>query len=42
VCREHQLKDTVLSRWKREFIERSPQVFEGGCLTSEFVGEQVV
>ena len=30
VCREHQLKDTVLSRWKREFIERSAQVFEGG------------
>lgn len=30
VCREHQLKDTVLSRWKREFIERSSQVFEGG------------
>ena len=30
VCREHQLKDTVLSRWKREFVERSPQVFEGG------------
>jgi transposase-like protein len=30
VCREHQLKDTVLSRWKREFVERSPKVFEGG------------
>ena len=30
VCREQQLKDTVLSRWKRAFIERSPQVFEGG------------
>jgi transposase-like protein len=30
VCREHQLKDTVLSRWKREFVERSPRVFEGG------------
>ena len=30
VCREHQLKDTVVSRWKREFVERSPQVFEGG------------
>ena len=30
VCREHQLKDTVLSRWKREFVERSAKVFEGG------------
>lgn len=30
VCREQQLKDTVLSRWKRELIERSPHVFEGG------------
>ena len=27
VCREHQIKDTVLSRWKQEFIERAPQLF---------------
>jgi transposase len=30
VCREHQIKDTVLSRWKQEFIERAPQLFERG------------
>ena len=30
VCREHQIKDSVLSRWKQEFIERAPQLFERG------------
>ncbi len=25
--REYQIKDTVLSRWKQEFLERAPQVF---------------
>ena len=28
--REHGIKDTILSRWKQEFVERSPQVFERG------------
>jgi transposase len=27
VCREHQIKDSVLSRWKQEFIERAPHLF---------------
>jgi transposase len=27
--REYGIKDSVLSRWKQEFIERSPQLFEG-------------
>ena len=26
--REYGIKDTVLSRWKQELVERSPQVFE--------------
>ena len=26
--REYEIKDTVLSRWKREFLERAPRVFE--------------
>jgi len=26
--REYGIKDSVLSRWKQEFIERSPVVFE--------------
>lgn len=26
--REYEIKDTVLSRWKLEFLERAPQVFE--------------
>jgi transposase-like protein len=26
--REYQIKDSVLSRWKQEFLERAPQLFE--------------
>ncbi|MEA3326586.1 MAG: transposase, partial [Chloroflexota bacterium] len=26
--REYEIKDSVLSRWKQEFIERSPMLFE--------------
>ena len=26
--REYGIKDTVLSRWKQEFLERAPQMFE--------------
>ena len=28
--REYKIKDSVLSRWKQEFIERSPMLFEQG------------
>jgi len=35
VCREHQIKDSVLSRWKQEFIERAPQLFERGKAQSQ-------
>lgn len=28
--REHGIRASVVSRWKQEFIERSPQVFENG------------
>lgn len=34
-CREHGLKDPVLARWKREFVERAPQVFERGQVRSQ-------
>ena len=26
--REYKIKDSVISRWRQEFIERAPQVFE--------------
>jgi transposase-like protein len=26
--REYDIKDSVLSRWKQEFLERAPQLFE--------------
>ena len=28
MSREYGIKDNVLSRWKQEFIERSPQLFQ--------------
>ena len=31
VSREYGIKDSVLSRWKQEFIERSPLLFENGA-----------
>src|SRR4030066_2308406 len=30
--REYGIKDSVLSRWKQEFIERSPMLFEQGSV----------
>jgi len=27
ICREHQVKPQVLSRWKVEFLERAPEIF---------------
>ena len=33
--REYGIKDSVLSRWKQEFIERSPQLFEQGTVRDD-------
>jgi transposase-like protein len=33
--REYGIKDSVLSRWKQEFIERSPQLFEQRAVSDE-------
>jgi transposase len=30
ICRQHQIKDSLLYRWKQEFLERAPQVFAKG------------
>jgi transposase len=27
VCREHQICDSVLSRWRKQFLEQGPQIF---------------
>jgi transposase len=35
VSREYGIKDSVLSRWKQEFIERSPQMFEQGTASDD-------
>jgi transposase len=35
LCREHQLNPQVLSRWKTEFVERAPLVFEQDQLHSQ-------
>ena len=28
LCREHHLKDSVVARWRQEFLERAPTLFE--------------
>lgn len=33
--REYEIKDSVLSRWKQEFIERSPSLFESGAVQDD-------
>ena len=35
VSREYGIKDSVLSRWKQEFIERSPMLFEQGTASDD-------
>src|SRR4029453_6738209 len=34
ICREHNLKDQVVRRWKTEFLERAETIF-GGDATSQ-------
>jgi transposase len=38
--REYGIKDTVLSRWKQEFLERAPQVFGSPSQTDD-QGEKI-
>jgi len=33
--REYGIKDSVLSRWKQEFIERSPLLFQQGSISDD-------
>jgi transposase-like protein len=35
LSREHGIKDSVISRWKQEFIERSPALFENGSTEND-------
>ena len=39
--REYGIKDSVLSRWKQEFIERSPTLFEQGAVQQDHREEQI-
>lgn len=42
VCRAHELKESVLSHWKREFIEHAPELFDkdkGHSEATERIGE---
>jgi transposase-like protein len=39
--REYGIKDSVLSRWKQEFIERSPMLFEQGGVQQDDREERI-
>ena len=41
LSREHGIKDSVISRWKQEFIERSPSVFESGSAEKDEQAQHV-
>ena len=30
ICREHNLSESSLSRWRNQFVERAPKIFENG------------
>ena len=30
VCREHNLSESSLSRWRNQFVERAPKIFDNG------------
>jgi transposase-like protein len=40
LCREHELKDQLLYRWKAEFLERADTVF-GGDAQSQLAQERI-
>ena len=36
ICRQHQIKDSLLYRWKQEFLERAPLIYaRGGAEASQ-------
>ncbi len=37
-CRNYKLHNSVLTRWKREFLDRAHQAFESGEQTSQEAG----
>ena len=39
--REYEIKDSVLSRWKQEFIERSPTLFEQSAVQQDDREERI-
>ena len=30
ICREHNLGESSLSRWRNQFVERAPKIFDNG------------
>ena len=37
--RDYGIKDTILSRWKQEFVERAPQLFSGEVTETDHQAE---
>ena len=35
ICRERELSEDLLSRWKQEFLKRAPEIFETRKVSSE-------
>ena len=34
ICREHSLSESSLSRWRNQFVERAPKIFDNGFTSS--------
>lgn len=35
ICREHQINENLLSRWKKQFVENASLAFEGGGISTD-------
>ena len=40
--RDYGIKDTILSRWKQEFLERAPQLFNGEQADTHETDQRIV
>ncbi len=41
ICREHNISESSLSRWRQQFIEGAPKIFEKGSSARSAEGQRI-
>ena len=41
ICREHNLSESSLSRWRNQFVERAPKIFSNGSYTQSTESQRI-